>query len=150
MLSISRISLHVYRFYNEDMLLDYYKQDIEPYDNDEFKMQTLLRVLEIDPKNTEAAHLIIEIKARNHDYADIFDYIDIIGGKDSLKESANLLLYLFSFITPIPEKYKDKVANMKLEDVLVSENTSKMTRRNVLYSSVFSQYYKTAYKVLFL
>ena len=41
------------------MLLDYYKQDIEPYANDEFKMQTLLRVLEIDPKNTEAAHLII-------------------------------------------------------------------------------------------
>ena len=148
LLFISRKSLHVYRFYNENMLLNYYKQEIEPYANDEFKMQTLLRVLEIDPKNTEAAYLIIEIKARNHDYADIFDYIDIIGGKNSLKESANLLLYLFSFITPIPEKYKDKVANMKLEDVLVSENTSEMTRRNVLYSSVFSQHYRAAYKVL--
>lgn len=148
LLSISRKSLHVYRFYNENMLLGYYKQEIEPYANDEFKMQTLLRVLEIDPKNTEAAYLIIEIKARNHDYADIFDYIDIIGGKNSLKESANLLLYLFSFITPVPEKYKDKVANMKLEDVLVSGNTSEITRRNILCRSVFSQHYRTAYKVL--
>lgn len=60
LLSISRKSLHVYRFYNENMLLGYYKQEIEPYANDEFKMQTLLRVLEIDPKNTEAAYLIID------------------------------------------------------------------------------------------
>lgn len=146
LLTINRKSRHVYRFYNVDTVMNYYKNMIEPYGNDEFKMQALMRMHEMDPNNTSVVCRIIGLKAKKHDYADIFDYIDILDRDESSRADANLLLHLFSFVTPIPERYKDRVYNMRLEDVLVDDAFA--LRRNTLCEEIYSQRYAAAYEII--
>ena len=87
--------------------------------NSERASLALKRCLEIEPENGSVnARLFIDSLYKK-EWAKAWKYFDILEKTDNVcfKRDQNLWLYLLSFCTRIPDKYRERVSKMTIDDV---------------------------------
>lgn len=77
--------------------------------------------LEMEPNHGGAAFRLFVDSIKNKDYTTTFNMLDILmnTANEQYQSDYYLYLYLLSLVAEIPDRYKDIVANIKLQDIKV-------------------------------
>lgn len=88
----------------------------------------------IDPNHHGAAFQLFFRCIKKEDYQKAFEFIDLLMNTDNEFYKRDMIynLYLLSFITDIPEKYKALINNINFNDIRVSKDDKR-------YSSVYKE-----------
>lgn len=86
--------------------------------------QAINRCLEIDANNGRIHTRLFLDSLHKNNFEQAIESIRVLinGDNDAYTKDANLWLFLLSFMTELPDDLKDKVSDLKLEDVLTRED----------------------------
>lgn len=92
------------------------------------------RCLEVKPNNYPASTMLFLDSLLEEDFDKAFEYFEIMERTVNKEFGAehNLWLLLLSQVTNVPDKYKKRISELRIEDILISENDSKYTDKERL------------------
>lgn len=151
---IRRIKRGYYDLDSADGMFWYYKiLTSKRYWNSEKAALVLKRCLEIEPENGSVnARLFIDaLYKRNWNI--VWKSFDILEKTDNVcfKRDQNLWLYLLSFCSRIPDKYKERVSKMSMDDVsnyTDDERYSDFISHYKIRKAIMENDFNTAYELL--
>ena len=117
---LTRIKRGYYSFEDIESLFHYGKELIAMKDYD--KATNCFRLCyKLNPKHRGTCFQLFYRSINSKEYDKTFEYFDTLMETDNRHYLAdsNFFLYLLSFVTELPDKYKGKVNNLKLEDIRV-------------------------------
>ena len=110
-----RVKRGLYEFIDSENLYNYNKKI---YEDKEKSFKCLEKCFSIKPTNSMTFQLFIQT-LKKHDYEKVFYYFDYLYEKNlNNQNDYNLYLYLLNMITDVPDKYKEIVKNIKLDDMI--------------------------------
>lgn len=136
----------IYTLSNIDLLYSY-GRSLDTNDKIEDAIKCYKRCLELDSNYNAANFRLFTHYLKAQDYSEMFKYFDILylNADELHKRDYNLILLLLANITDIPDKYKDIAANLKLEDVIISDYDYRyddVEKANVIRIKIFDKDYK--------
>ena len=147
---IRRLRRGVYDLENCDGLFTYAKilASKRNKDFDRFE-KAIKRCLEIDPTNGSVHTKLFLDSLYKNNFKQVFESYKIMSNTDNeaYKKDMNLWLYLLSFITELPDEYKDKVSSFTLDDLLTLEDDQRYEDRalqNKIRNAVFAHKFNIA------
>ncbi len=87
--------------------------------------KALERCREIEPNNGSVAIRLLYNDLYDKNYEHLFEYFDVLDKNNSLvgyKKDSDMWLYLLSFITEVPERYRERVSSIRLGDILTDKD----------------------------
>ena len=147
---IKRVKRGYYELGSINGLLNYCKILLRKrYKNIERARQGFKRCLEIDPENGSVNIRLFLDAIISGEYEKAFTYFDVLDKTDNefYKKDQNMWLFLLSFLVDVPDKYKDRVKNMQLVDLLSKEGDFRYKDRllqNKIRNAIFKQNFKEA------
>lgn len=139
--SIERIKRGLYSLKSADEVFDYGKKLIAEKKYSEANMY-FEKCLELDPNYSNAYYrlLLTNIIAKN--YNKLFELCEMLiqSQNKNYITDAKYYLYIFNFITELPEKQKEHIKNLKLEDITIptSDNIYKNKIRIAIWQKQFA------------
>lgn len=123
---IKRVDNDLYTLNFVDDLYRYGKQLIIQKKYDEASL-CFTKCLELDPTNRGACFQLFLKNILNKDYENAFIFYDKLLELDNnfYHDDANYYLYLLSVVTEVPDKYKEYVKILKLEDIMVNSSNTR-------------------------
>lgn len=117
-------------------------------DFDRFE-KAIKRCLEIDPTNGSVHTKLFLDSLYKNNFNQVFESYKIMSNTDNeaYKKDMNLWLYLLSFITELPDEYKDLVSSFSLDDLLTLEDDQRYEDKalqNKIRNAVFSHKFNIA------
>lgn len=90
------------------------------YNDQERAIKGLKRCAELEPNNGAVYSRLFVTAIINEDWNLAFDCFKVMDNTDNIyyKRDQDLWIYLLSFVTELPEEYRERVRNLKLEDLL--------------------------------
>lgn len=118
--SLERIKRGHYSFLAVDNLLYYGKKLIAQKEYDKAKI-CFEKCYEINPNHLGTCFQLFLKSINDKDYKAVFKYYDVLSTAENsfYQVDNNFYLYLLNIITEIPEKYREYVKYLKLEDIRV-------------------------------
>lgn len=147
---IRRVRRGVYDLENCEGLFTYAKILASKRNRDFEKFEKAIkRCLEIDPNNGSVHTKLFLDSLYKNNFEQVFESYKVMSGTDNeaYKRDMNLWLYLLSFVTEIPDEYKDKVSKFTLDDLLTLEDDQRYEDRasqNKIRNAVFSHKFNIA------
>ena len=127
---------------------DLYQAGVALTNNREYDkgIKYLEKYYELNPENRDVKLLLISSYIGRKQYQNIYPILDILMDSDNVNEKKDclLILYLISMIRSYPDKYKDMILNLELDDLLYSDdldndfvkNQNEM-RKSIYYNKIY-------------
>lgn len=109
----------------------------------------LKRCIEIEPDNGSIHTRMFLNSIVTEDYEQALKSFAVMDKTDNqfYKRDQNLWLYMLSFVTELPEEYKERVKNMKVVDLITIEKDKRYSDRllqNRIRNAIFKHHFKEA------
>lgn len=139
-----------YEVGNVDGLFNYVKILFgKRFRNTERAIKGLNKCVRLAPENKSIQTRVFLNAIFEEKYDDVFKAFEFLDKTDNefYKQDNNFWLYLLSFITEVPEQYKERIKNMTFEDMMTLDGdkrfSDKITQNN-LRRNAFNQRFKNA------
>ena len=139
-----------YEVGNVDGLFNYVKILFgKRFRNTERAIKGLNKCVRLAPENKSIQTRVFLNAIFEEKYDDVFKAFEFLDKTDNefYKQDNNFWLYLLSFITEVPEQYKERIKNMTFEDMMILDGdkrfSDKITQNN-LRRNAFNQRFKNA------
>ncbi len=139
-----------YEVDNVDGLFNYVKLLFgKRYRNTERAIKGLNKCSRLAPDNKSIQTRVFLNALYENKFDDCFKAFEVLDQTDNefYKQDNNFWLYLLSFVTEVPEKYQERVRNMRFEDMKVLDGDKRFTdvvTQNNLRRNAFYQKFKNA------
>lgn len=139
-----------YEVGNVDGLFNYVKVLFgKRYRNTERAIKGLNKCVRLAPENKSIQTRVFLNSIYEEKYDDAFKAFEFLDKTDNdfYKQDNNFWLYLLSFITEVPEQYRERVKNMTFEDMMILDGDKRFTDKytqNNLRRNAFNQRFKNA------
>lgn len=105
----------------------------------------------IDPNHHGAAFQLFFRCIRNEKYQEAFKFVDLLLETDNVFYKRDMIyyLYLLSFITDIPEKYKSLINNITFDEICVSKDDKRFNsiyKENLIRELAFKKRFSFAFR----
>lgn len=119
------------------------------YRNLDRAIKGLKRCIEIEPENGSIHSRMFLNAIVTEDYEQALKSFAVMDKTDNqfYKRDQNLWLYMLSFVTDLPDEYKDRVKNMKVVDLITIEKDKRYSDRllqNKIRNAIFNHHFKEA------
>ncbi len=144
---LKRVARGHYELVDFDSLLIYSNQLLEMGKTEEF-IKVLKCCLKIDPDNQLIYTKLFYTYIRNRKYEEALEYFEFLYQDKSNLIINNIYLYLLSFLTDLPNEYKEVVFNMTKDDFNDFQSSSLLNQSKLYNQALIAIYYSKFFKAI--